>query len=70
MPAHLAPWEPLALQGYLGGRVIREMQGSQAGLEKEATQAFPELQDLQGKPENLVFWDLLATKEQRVTWLY
>lgn len=68
VPAHLVLWASLALRGYLGGRAIREMQGRQAGLEKKATQALLVLKDHQGNQETLVFQDLLATEEQRVTW--
>lgn len=70
MPACLAPWAPLALQGFLGGKGVKETQDSLAGLERRVTQALLVLKELQGPRENLVSQDHLATKEQRVTWLY
>lgn len=70
VPASLAPWALRALQGFLGGRVVRETWGFLGGLEKKVTRALLVLKDLQGHRENLVPQDHLAAKEKRETWLY
>lgn len=70
MPAGIVLGAPLGLQDLLGGMAVRGTWDPLVGLEKKVIQALLVLKDLQGHQENLVPLDHLATKEQRVTWLY